>query len=76
MWTRLPKLDANLYDPAPTPACDRAIADAKPAWRVELFGCGSEFVLELKPGARMPNAFWRWTQYLAFGNRWIRGERA
>lgn len=40
-------------------------------WRCELFGCGGSLVMRPNHG-NVPNRFWRWMQYLAFGNRWIR----
>ena len=36
-------------------------------WRCYLFGIGSMIVLNV---AKPPNFFWRWMQYLCFGNRW------
>jgi hypothetical protein len=40
-------------------------------WRCELFGMGDSIVWH-PPKGKEPNRFWRWMQYLAFGNRWRR----
>lgn len=37
-------------------------------WQCELFG-GSSITWRPEEG-KEPNWFWRWMQYLAFGNRW------
>jgi hypothetical protein len=38
-------------------------------WDCELFGIGKAVVIRTK---NPPNRFWRWMQYLCFGNRWIK----
>lgn len=44
-------------------------------WECELFGTGQGFVFHPAADGRIPNRFWRWMQYLAFGNRWVRVSR-
>ena len=39
-------------------------------WECELFGLGRQIVVQPYEG-HVPNWFWRITQYLIFGNRWI-----
>jgi len=39
-------------------------------WTCELFGCGQALTLHL-PKEKVPNAFWRFTQRIIFGNKWI-----
>lgn len=43
-------------------------------WRCELFGTGSSMTLTPIKGTE-PNWFWRWMQWLAFGNRWYKKEK-
>jgi len=39
-------------------------------WECELFG--SDMTLVLRPSeGHVPNWFWRWTQYIIFGNKWV-----
>ena len=38
-------------------------------WYCELFGCGEGFMYNPAKG-KEPNFFWRWMQYLCFGNKW------
>ena len=46
--------------------------DLRPSeWRCELFGAGGSMVLTPMLGQE-PNWFWRWTQFLIFGNRWYK----
>lgn len=40
-------------------------------WNCELFGMGTALVITL-PEGKQPCAFWRWMQWLAFGNKWSR----
>jgi hypothetical protein len=40
-------------------------------WECQLFGCGDGIVLTPKKG-KEPNWFWRWMQYLLFGNKWAK----
>lgn len=39
-------------------------------WECEMFGCGRAIVLNPQEG-QVPNAFWRFMQYICFGNKWI-----
>lgn len=39
-------------------------------WRCELFGTGPHGITLRPIKGREPNRFWRWMQYLCFGNRW------
>lgn len=41
-------------------------------WRCELFGLGANGMVLMPAKGQVPNFFWRWMQYLAFGNRWRR----
>ncbi|NBW16897.1 MAG: hypothetical protein EBR82_53860 [Caulobacteraceae bacterium] len=41
-------------------------------WECELFGMGQNGIKIVPAVGNVPNAFWRWMQYLAFGNRWRR----
>ena len=38
-------------------------------WKCECFGMGSSLVITPFKG-HVPNWFWRWMQYLIFGNKW------
>ena len=38
-------------------------------WQCELFGTGMAILLR-PTKSNTPNWFWRWMQYLIFGNRW------
>ena len=41
-------------------------------WQCEMFGTGpTGMILRPRKGSE-PNFFWRWMQYLCFGNRWVR----
>ena len=40
-------------------------------WSCQLFGCGTAIVIRPNIG-QVPNRFWRFMQWLAFGNRWIK----
>jgi hypothetical protein len=42
-------------------------------WKCYLFGKESAMVLSVK---KPPNFFWRWMQYLCFGNRWEKIKEA
>ena len=39
-------------------------------WQCELFGSGSNGIVFTPIKGHEPNRFWRWMQYLCFGNRW------
>jgi len=42
-------------------------------WQCFLFGTESGNGLTWRPlEGQEPNFFWRWIQYLAFGNRWVK----
>jgi hypothetical protein len=41
-------------------------------WKCEMFG-SNNFIWRPLEGQE-PNWFWRWMQYLAFGNRWSKDE--
>jgi hypothetical protein len=47
----------------------KIIEQPKVEWECELFGCGRALVLHREKG-KAPNWFWRWTQFLIFGNKW------
>lgn len=44
-------------------------------WRCELFGGGSHSITYTPRKGHEPNRFWRWMQFLCFGNRWVRTEK-
>jgi hypothetical protein len=44
-------------------------------WHCELFGTGPSLTFHPEKG-RAPNWFWRWMQYLCFGNKWVKKEVA
>lgn len=44
-------------------------------WECELFGMGRYGIKIVPVVGNVPNAFWRWMQYLVFGNRWKRREQ-
>ena len=41
-------------------------------WKCELFGCRSGGMVLRPQKGNEPNWFWRWMQYLAFGNKWVK----
>lgn len=43
-------------------------------WKCEMFGLGYQFVIYPIKG-NVPNRFWRWMQYICFGNKWIEMEK-
>lgn len=43
-------------------------------WECHLFGCGNFIVLNPEVG-KVPNRFWRFMQYLCFGNKWIKNTK-
>jgi hypothetical protein len=49
------------------------ILPKKSGWKCELFGGKGGIVWHPAKG-QVPNAFWRWMQFLAFGNRWSRDD--
>ncbi len=51
----------------------RIIAHNRAGWRCRLFGGSAENGITWIPDeGHVPNAFWRWMQRLAFGNKWER----
>lgn len=43
-------------------------------WQCYLFGTGDGgMILRPRKGCE-PNWFWRWTQYLVFGNEWVKRD--
>lgn len=55
--------NTNSYQFRPTPESS--------GWKCEMFGLGNQLVLMPNKG-KVPNFFWRWTQYIIFGNKWIK----
>ncbi len=41
-------------------------------WRCELFGSGSMGIIFTPHKGQEPNRFWRWMQYICFGNKWYK----
>ena len=42
-------------------------------WQCHLFGSTIGHSITWRPiKGQEPNAFWRWMQYLCFGNRWVK----
>jgi hypothetical protein len=41
-------------------------------WECELFGMGTNGIKVIPAVGNVPNWFWRWCQFLVFGNRWRR----
>ena len=41
-------------------------------WKCELFGSGPNGICFRPTKGHEPNWFWRWMQYLCFGNRWYK----
>ena len=41
-------------------------------WKVELFGMGENGITFFPLKGSVPNAFWRFMQYLILGNKWKR----
>ncbi|KKL49702.1 hypothetical protein LCGC14_2312870 [marine sediment metagenome] len=39
-------------------------------WECFLFGGDDEGILWTPAKGSVPNKFWRWMQYICFGNRW------
>jgi len=56
----------------PEELCIKFMEVPKPSgWKCELFGMNGNLTLFPNQG-NVPNRFWRWMQYLAFGNKWIK----
>lgn len=45
-----------------------------PEWKCFLFGGTEKFsgICWLPPKGEHPNFFWRWMQYIFFGNKWVK----
>ena len=43
-------------------------------WYCELFGAGPCGMTFHPAKGDAPNWFWRWMQYLCFGNKWVKGK--
>ena len=41
-------------------------------WQCQLFGCGEYGIVYTPSKGKEPNIFWRWMQYICFGNKWVR----
>lgn len=41
-------------------------------WKCEMFGMGVDGIVFTPRKGCEPNRFWRWMQFLFFGNRWVR----
>lgn len=42
-------------------------------WRCHLFGSSNNNGLQWRPlKGKEPNRFWRWMQFICFGNRWVK----
>jgi hypothetical protein len=46
--------------------------DEASEWQCQLFGGHGDGINWRPIKGREPNFFWRWMQYLFFGNRWIK----
>lgn len=45
-------------------------------WQCQLFGGDGECGMVYTPNkGKEPNIFWRWMQYICFGNKWVRREK-
>jgi len=56
--------------------CERIISPEYSDWQCELFGTGPNGMVMRVEKGREPNWFWRWMQYLCFGNKWVRKPEA
>ena len=45
-------------------------------WHCELFGTGPEGIVLRPTKGREPNFFWRWMQFIFFGNKWVHSRRS
>ena len=45
-------------------------------WMCHLFGSGKDGLCWRPVHGEEPNFFWRWMQFLCFGNRWTKDEEA
>ena len=41
-------------------------------WECQLFGTGQHGFVYTPIKGHEPNWFWRWMQYICFGNKWVR----
>ena len=45
-------------------------------WVCYLYGGGKRFSMVWKPEkGKEPNFFWRWMQFICFGNRWVKEKK-
>lgn len=40
-------------------------------WQCQMFGSGPHGMVFCPEEGKEPNWFWRWMQYLCFGNKWV-----
>lgn len=60
--------DLVAKDPAGAPSIFQVeVSD----WECQMFGCGNS-ILWRPNKDQLPNRFWRWMQYICFGNKWRR----
>jgi len=45
------------------------------SWRCELFGTGPYGIVLTARLGHVPNFFWRFMQYVCFGNKWINTKK-
>jgi hypothetical protein len=51
----------------------KSIVVEQSEWHCKLFGGGGG--IDWRPAkGQEPNAFWRWMQYICFGNRWVKDK--
>ncbi len=43
-------------------------------WHCEMFGTGPTGMVLRPEEGKEPNFFWRWMQYIIFGNKWIKDK--
>lgn len=41
-------------------------------WQCHLFGSDGTAISWIPLKGKEPNCFWRWTQYIVFGNKWVK----
>lgn len=44
-------------------------------WKCYLFGGDENGIVWQPLKGKEPNWFWRWVQYMLFGNRWVKGGK-
>jgi hypothetical protein len=45
----------------------------KSTWKCKLFGMENTLIVHPAEGEE-PNWFWRWMQYICFGNKWVKDK--